>query len=111
MGGELMVLGFLAFLVWTFNQAGGFDRVAEATASSARLPTSGPDYLHMMEAVHMHLFLGMVAYFGVLAVVVRGGMAQNRLWEGNWKQVKAMYQRLGGGRPSQEELEQMPPAL
>lgn len=35
-----------------------------------RLPQSGPEYLHTVEAVHIHLFLGVSLYFACIAVVV-----------------------------------------
>jgi len=66
MGGEFMVLGFLASVIWVSNQQGLFDACAKITASDMRLPTTGADYLHMMEEVHMQLFLAMILYFSGL---------------------------------------------
>jgi len=65
LGGEFMVLGFLAFLIWCCNQQGIMDAFAEITASDMNLPTVGSDYLHLMEAVHMQLFVAMILYFAL----------------------------------------------
>jgi hypothetical protein len=63
--GEFMVLGFLAFCVWSCNQNKGFDKIADVTG--------GPDgytLLHLFEAVHMYLFVGMVLNFVTAAILV-----------------------------------------
>lgn len=50
-----MVLGFLAFCVWSTNQAKGFHAIHSVVGGPG-----GYDLLHMFEGVHMFLFLGMV---------------------------------------------------
>jgi len=65
MGGEFMVLGFLAFTIWCCGQLGIFDEMAHITASDMTLPSQGSDYLHLMEAVHMQLFVAMIIYFAL----------------------------------------------
>jgi len=51
--GEFMILGFLAFCVWSFNQARGFNMLSDVFGPSAL------DILHLFEAVHMMLFIAM----------------------------------------------------
>ena len=34
------------------------------------LPTSGLDYLHLVEEVHFQLFVAMILYFGLCFIVV-----------------------------------------
>jgi hypothetical protein len=55
--GELMVLGFIAFVVWSCNKGEVYDKVIE----SGYGPQSGSDLLHVVEDVHMHLFMAMVS--------------------------------------------------
>ena len=50
--GEFMVLGFLAFCVWSFNQAKGFDDLAKDVITTA---PDGNTLLHLWEAVHMYV--------------------------------------------------------
>lgn len=76
-GGEFMVLGFLAFTVWSLNQMKFFDFLAKQDFGQ-RTPTVGSDYLHLVEAVHMQLFLGMVAYFILGFRVVMGATSRNQ---------------------------------
>jgi len=56
-----MVLGFLAFVVWIVNRAGLFSKLAKVTHSDhIRLPPDGYGYLHIVEDVHMQLFIAML---------------------------------------------------
>jgi len=70
--GELSVLGFLALLVWCCNQAELFDKVALRMYDydAIKMPPTGADYLHTVEAVHMHLFLAMCFYFIFLGLII-----------------------------------------
>lgn len=70
MGGEFMVLGFLAFTIWTCNQQELFHAVAKIEASDIRTPTVASDILHLMEEVHMQLFVAMILYFTIVFRVV-----------------------------------------
>lgn len=76
--GELMVLGFLAFVVWSLSRWGAFDEIVAQLPSSTEppegslqkrerfsYPTKGSDLLHVVEDVHMQLFVAMLLYFGV----------------------------------------------
>jgi hypothetical protein len=56
LSGELMVLGFLAFTVWSCNKGELYDKVV----TEGYGPPTGPDLLHVIEDVHMHLFMAMV---------------------------------------------------
>lgn len=69
--GEFMVLGFIAFLIWSLNQQSFFDVLSEITASDIRLPASGVDYFHILEKVHIQLFVANVLYFALCFLVVR----------------------------------------
>ena len=79
---EFMVLGFTAFLVWCMNQLGVLDAIIEAgqdceDATDSSKPWNCQDaschscldavgLLHSIEALHMHLFLAMIAYLSVM---------------------------------------------
>lgn len=80
--GELMVLGFLAFVVWFCNRADFFERIAVSLRgySTIALPSAGYDYLHAVEDVHMHLFLAMFMYVGLCSLIVRGTVWAEVQW-------------------------------
>lgn len=87
MSGEFMVLGFLAFTIWTTNQRGIFAELAKLTAGDMQLPKSGDDYLHMMEEVHMQLFVAMILYFTMAlrtSMQTDKGIMENELNRGIW---------------------------
>jgi hypothetical protein len=63
---ELMVLGFLAFTVWSCNKAKVYDMVVADDYG----PNNAADLLHVIEDVHMHLFMAMLSYFYVMKNVV-----------------------------------------
>jgi len=73
--GEFMVLGFLAFVVWTLNQLTFFEWIAgfmnANTSMSFNRDVTGSDLLHISEEVHIHLFLAMVLNFCCAEKVVR----------------------------------------
>jgi hypothetical protein len=82
---EFMVLGFLAFFVFVFREVGGFgwmvDLMPPTESHSVKLPKSAEDWLHMVENVHMKLFLGMTIYFLVILFVVNGCVKHVEFWE------------------------------
>lgn len=80
--GEFMVLGFLAFTIWTLNQRGVFDEVAGIENQGIRLPLAGVDYLHLLEEVHMQLFVANVLYFTLCYRVVKG--SDQRIKDFEW---------------------------
>jgi hypothetical protein len=94
MGGEFMVLGFLAFTIWTCNQQNVFDEVAEIDPGDIRLPSVGADYLHLMEEVHFQLFVAMILYFALCFVVVL--KADARIKEFEWCRSTWVEQLLKG---------------
>jgi len=60
------------------------DSVAEGVGSQAddlTLPGSGTDYLHLMEDVHMTIFLGMIFYFTLVHEVCRSAKRIFIQWE------------------------------
>jgi hypothetical protein len=68
-------LGWLAFLVFVFREIGGFDWLMflfPPEESKIHLPASANDWLHMVELVHMKLFLGMLIYFLLISRAVAG---------------------------------------
>lgn len=106
MSGEFMTLGFLALMIFTLNQAEFFDflarnirmsdscsvddhrRMAGSTDRSGldssdcwHVPTSGNDWLHMAEVVHVKLFLSMILYFCIIARVVTKTNEWIHAWE------------------------------
>ena len=65
--GEFMVLGFLAFLVWSINQGDGFGKLK---ANVITMAPDGVTLLHLCEAVHMYLFLAMILNFTACGFIV-----------------------------------------
>jgi len=82
-GGEFMTLGFLAFVVFLFNQLGGFEMMAEKLPATTgrHLPKTGYDWLHVVEVVHMELFMGMICYFFLISRVIDGSVRKIQHWE------------------------------
>eukprot|EP00928_Gymnodinium_smaydae_P020160 TRINITY_DN17794_c0_g1_i1.p1 TRINITY_DN17794_c0_g1~~TRINITY_DN17794_c0_g1_i1.p1 ORF type:complete len:748 (-),score=136.75 TRINITY_DN17794_c0_g1_i1:51-2027(-) len=83
-GGEFMTLGFLAFVIFVFNQAGGFALLVDVCREDPvdlHLPHSEADWLHIAELVHMKLFLGMLLYFFLVSRIVSGSVRQIKRWE------------------------------
>lgn len=82
-GGEFMTLGVLAFIVFIFNNAGGFEAMEDLYKLEAdlHLPRSKDDWLHMVEVVHMKLFVGMILYFYLIGSAVRSSATKIRGWE------------------------------
>lgn len=90
MGGEFMSLGFIAFMVFCSNQLGLFEYLAARLPSCGSisdgsdcvvLPYTGVDWLHLVELVHVQLFVGMMLYFVLMFGVVRGSVFQIKSWE------------------------------
>eukprot|EP00933_Yihiella_yeosuensis_P044085 TRINITY_DN39139_c0_g1_i1.p1 TRINITY_DN39139_c0_g1~~TRINITY_DN39139_c0_g1_i1.p1 ORF type:complete len:509 (-),score=49.09 TRINITY_DN39139_c0_g1_i1:213-1739(-) len=67
---EFTVLGFAAFIVWCFNEGEVFHAMQEqfGGTSDIALPLDGATYFHMVEGVHMQLFVGMLFYFLLMAI-------------------------------------------
>lgn len=77
-----MTLGFLAFCIFLFNSFGGFEWcVGNAHDHGIDLPHTSDDWLHIAEAVHMQLFLGMIIYFAIISRALRGSMVMIQKWE------------------------------
>eukprot|EP00930_Biecheleria_cincta_P082908 TRINITY_DN72544_c0_g1_i1.p1 TRINITY_DN72544_c0_g1~~TRINITY_DN72544_c0_g1_i1.p1 ORF type:complete len:645 (+),score=111.99 TRINITY_DN72544_c0_g1_i1:95-2029(+) len=103
LSGEFMSLGFLAMTIFSANQAGLFDVMANAWPTSChlpgmsssrllaseevvdpdcfRLPGTATDWLHMVEMVHIKIFLGMMFYFVLIGALVKGSVSRIRSWE------------------------------
>jgi len=81
-GGEFMSLGFLAFCVFLFNVTGGFAFLARRLHSGElRFPATESDWLHMVEIVHIKLFVGMIVYFLMISRIISGSVRRIRKWE------------------------------
>jgi hypothetical protein len=83
-GGEFMTLGVLAFCTFMFNNLGGFKWLAKALKSEDgdfKIPKYKEDWLHMVEVVHMKLFIGMVIYFLLVGSVVKSSVEYIKTWE------------------------------
>eukprot|EP00930_Biecheleria_cincta_P001935 TRINITY_DN103011_c0_g1_i1.p1 TRINITY_DN103011_c0_g1~~TRINITY_DN103011_c0_g1_i1.p1 ORF type:complete len:585 (-),score=75.51 TRINITY_DN103011_c0_g1_i1:173-1927(-) len=80
-GGEFMTLGLLAFLTFLFNNVGGFKVVARYRDAGIALPTTDVAWLHMVELIHVKLFVGMMLYFFMASSLVRSGCRQMEVWE------------------------------
>ncbi|CAK0879430.1 unnamed protein product, partial [Prorocentrum cordatum] len=81
---EIMVLGYIAFLIFISREAGLFDALITAfpsEASAIHVPPTSADWLHMVELVHMKLFLGMLIYFMLVSQIVSGSVKTIRAWE------------------------------
>jgi hypothetical protein len=74
---ELMVLGFIAFTVWACNKGGVFER----SVNDGYGPPTGSDLLHVVEDIHMHLFMAMVYYFFVMRNVATNVESSIRRWD------------------------------
>eukprot|EP00928_Gymnodinium_smaydae_P011336 TRINITY_DN14197_c0_g1_i1.p1 TRINITY_DN14197_c0_g1~~TRINITY_DN14197_c0_g1_i1.p1 ORF type:complete len:750 (+),score=141.40 TRINITY_DN14197_c0_g1_i1:124-2373(+) len=85
-GTEFMILGFLGFTIFCFNQAGGFAALVAIAPPcegkcSWHVPETDTDWLHMAEVVHIKLFLGMLLYFALISRVCHGSVKQMSNWE------------------------------
>lgn len=66
---ELSVMGFTALLIWIVRTGGAFDyKLDDRTFGLS--PKDGYDMLHLVEDVHVHLFVAMVLYFFCVAWLV-----------------------------------------
>jgi len=82
-GGEFMTLGVLAFSTFLFNNAGGFKAMENVykDEKNIHLPKTSQDWLHMVEVVHVKLFVAMVLYFTLILAGVRSALKQIQNWE------------------------------
>lgn len=82
-GAEFMILGFLAFLVFLFNQLSGFSMLLQLlpTKEEWHMPRDSYDWLHTVERVHMQLFVGMVLYFILMFQIINGSTHKIKEWE------------------------------
>ncbi len=70
--------GFLSFLVWVGDKAGLYTYVAKIPGSFS---DHNDDFLHLIEDVHIHLFISMCLYMGSLIRVIN--LAKNTM--NSWK--------------------------
>jgi len=80
-GEEFMVLGFVAFCVWMLNKGSVFQRVVRPFDEASLMgvgapyntygPPTGGELLHLVEDVHMQLFIAMILYFTFMLAAVR----------------------------------------
>jgi hypothetical protein len=82
--GELMVLGSLAIFTHICKKAEVFEKLAVAfrdNVKHVRLPRAGDDYLHMVQEVHMQLFVAMSVYAFLLILTVFGSSQAEKRWQ------------------------------
>lgn len=125
---ELMVLGFLALLIWIISRSSGFDaivaslpgregggdgcgsyggrrladaagcrRLAEAEEIYGRAPFNYPstasDLLHIVEDVHIQIFVAMLCYFLLMAATISYAKHKCELFQ-HWEEEFSAYQRF-----------------
>merc|ERR1712216_153643 len=67
---ELMILGFLAFMVWGGTQAELWQKLVPPNIVYENTPQTWHEMLELVEDVHIHLFIAMVLHFIVVGRVV-----------------------------------------
>jgi len=95
---EFMVLGFIAFCVWCLNKGSTFQKVVRPYDSYLRSgvgtpytsygPPAGGELLHLVEDVHMQLFIAMVFYFLLMVAAVHYVENSIALWNRYEKELK-----------------------
>ena len=98
--GEFMVLGFLAFCVWSCNQNKGFADLHNTFGGPPEY-----DMLHLFEGVHMYLFIAMVLNFCLNAYLIYRVV--------NWQVLLASYEHenLVAQYPEISAFQSRPPAI
>jgi len=91
---ELSVLGFLALSVWTCNQAGLFEHLEEQDygIEGLKLPEFEEEYLHMVEDIHIHLFVTMCFYFLIIYFIICMANVGFRKAQNSNTEIKEAYQ-------------------
>lgn len=92
--GELTILGFIAFVIWSVRTAGWFDLLAESLETledlSFRIPKTGGDIVHMLEDVHIHLFIGMIFFYSLVLHTARACDFVFDLWHDMNEEARAL---------------------
>lgn len=101
---ELSVLGFIAFVIWILRNAELFGLVSDALPdrddAGWRFPKTDMDLVHMYENVHMHLFIALNIFYGIILHAARGADFVFDLWHDLEVQL-AERRRRGDSRLSQ----------
>lgn len=94
------MLGFIAFCVWCCNKGSAFQKVVRPYDSDLRTgvgapynsygPPAGGELLHLVEDVHMHLFIAMVLYFVFMIAAVRYVEKSIAVWQEYEKQLRQL---------------------
>jgi hypothetical protein len=71
--GELMVLGFLAFLVWAVTQGEFWQELVPPKQSFSHFPRDWHTLHALVDNVHMHLFIAMCLHFIVVFATIWTG--------------------------------------
>eukprot|EP00930_Biecheleria_cincta_P031025 TRINITY_DN21507_c0_g1_i1.p1 TRINITY_DN21507_c0_g1~~TRINITY_DN21507_c0_g1_i1.p1 ORF type:complete len:461 (+),score=69.76 TRINITY_DN21507_c0_g1_i1:37-1383(+) len=87
--GEITVLGFLAFVIWICKEAAVVDLMYDAFKSDPlridskpiALPGSVIEFIQVVEAVHMQLFVTMLLYFIVMGFSVLFARRRMHRWQ------------------------------
>lgn len=107
--GELMVLGFLAFVVWSMSRWGAFEEIVAALPPDEgvsqgifqrepfSLPSTGSDLLHLVEDAHMQIFAAMNVYFIILTFgifYIKRMCERWQAWEEDYFELFVLGQRV-----------------
>lgn len=99
---ELSVLGFIAFVIWSVRTAGWFDWLGEVlpdeTEDGWRLPRTGSDIVHMLEDVHVHLFLAMIFFYSLILHPARSCDFTFDLWHDMEEEAKVREREANEGK-------------
>jgi hypothetical protein len=99
---EFMTLGFLAACTFTLNMCGALKALAHHFhPGGLALPLTDEDWLHLIEIVHMKLFVAMLFYFILIFVTIVGAMKKMQEWEGF--QGRVAFARRSGRTLEREE--------
>ena len=89
---EAMILGFMAFTVWTCSQCKVWDKITKSVNHHHLTPSA---LLHMVEAVHMQIFMAMVLQFIAMAWVIHRSMVFQRELRGAFMPDTAVPDNVG----------------
>lgn len=106
--GELMVLGFLAFVVWSVTQINMWEEFVPPKHHFNKFPQDWHTLHAVVDAVHMHLFIAMCLHFLVVCVAIWNGAFVINMFVNTQIFKSAWFAERRGeaweGFPSQQEI-------
>ena len=91
LSGEFMVLGFIAFLVWSSSRSGFLELCMSNVSPDDLGPYDATSLLHIMEDVHMALFFAMCLYFAVLFRAIKAAADASEEWRASEHRLHAYH--------------------